>query len=459
MEKDELFDVRNNIVEANDVYDYSDLEDLSLIEPKKKDRTKEAQEDDVDVLEEKATQGLKVLGIFTLVLAVCVVLAVGIFYLTSNMKKNTYAYCYKQGVDFYEHAKYSDAIEWFEKSLTYKEANKINERLFLYKCYKETGNEEKAISVLLDLLEEDQKNVEAISVVAAYYQKTGNSEKLESFISRYIGTELESVVASYMLKPAYADVESGDYSTTIRVSLSTESGECIYYTLDGTTPTVFSDLYTEPIVIGQGVTTLNTVVISANGINSEVKSYTYNIVFTVPDAPNVVPASGSYTENQKIVIDNITEGITAYYTLDGTDPTTESEQYLEPIDMPGGNIIFSVVFVSSDQVPSIIVKRNYNLKLSDKYTFDDSVKKIRDLLVKKKELSNDGETTTEGAPIKFVYYAKREVDGKEMYLMYLDIMMEGTFVRQNSLFGVDVQKGTTYIVDLIDGKLTSKEYK
>lgn len=450
------FDVED-IKQADDAYDYSDLEDLSLIPPKKKKEKVEKE----DELEQKATKGLKILGIITAVLLVLALIAVAALFLMKGMKQNTYAYHYNSGVEEYlkDNPDYRTAIKYFEKALTYEEANQVNERIYLYKCYKTLGEEETAIQILLDLLNYDPNNMEAITVVANYYYKNQELEKLDALIEKYKGTDVEGTLASYVLDAPAVSHDSGKYNSSISVVLYSSTGDNIYYTLDGTDPTSYDTLYTAPIEIGKGTTTLKAAVINEAGISSDVAERQYEIEFVTPDTPDVSPASGNYTENQKITINNLPEGAAAYYTFDGSVPTLESEQYSEPIDMPGGNNIFSVVFISNDNVSSAVVKRNYNLKLSEKYSFSDSVEKIKYTLIKKNEIDSDGTKTIDGEEIKFVYYAKREVDGNEMYLMYYDIKQDEGFVRQNYLWGVDVQEGTTYKVVDVNGVLTSEEYK
>lgn len=455
MDKNDFeFDVEN-IKEAEDAYDYSDLEDLSLITPKKKDEKPSREEE----LEEKAENGLKILGIITGILVLLIIIVCVVMFLVNNSKKNTYAYHYNLGVEAYQNMDYDSAIKYFEKALTYKEANNINERLILYKCYKTIGEEDTAIGILEDLLQYDPYNVEAITVIAGYYYKNGNLQKLDEMIEKYKGTEAESALASYMLDVPAVSHDSGKYNNSISVVLYSATGDNIYYTLDGSEPTTYDTLYTTPIEIGKGTTTLKAVVINDAGVASDVVEYKYEIEFVTPDTPEVSPASGNYTENQQITISNVPEGAGAYYTFDGSTPTIESEQYTEPIDMPGGNNIFSVVFISNDNVSSAVVKRNYNLKVAEKYSFEDSVEAIKYVLIKRNEIASDGNKTADGEEIKFVYYAKREVDGNEMYLMYYDIKQDEGFVRQNYLFGVDVQKGTTYKVVDVNGVLTSEEYK
>lgn len=452
--KDFEFDVED-IKEAEDAYDYSDLEDLSLIAPKKKEVRLSKEEE----IEAKAENGIKILGIIVGVIVLIIVVAAVVMLLYNNARKNTYAYQYNQGYAAYQEMDYESAIKYFEKALTYDDADNVAERIYLYKCYKTTGEEEKAIQVLLDLLKYDQYNVEAITVVSGYYYKNGDMEKLDALIEKYKGTEAESALSSYMLDVPAVSHDSGKYNGSISVVLYSATGDNIYYTLDGTDPTAYDNLYSAPVEIGKGTTILKAVVINSAGVSSDVVEYKYEIEFVTPDTPEVSPASGNYTENQQIIVSNVPEGAAAYYTLDGSTPTLESEQYTEPIDMPGGNNIFSVVFITNDNVSSAVVKRNYNLKVSEKYSFEASVEAIKYVLIKKQEISSDGMKTADGEEIKFVYYAKREVGGTEMYLMYYDIKQDEGFVRQNYLWGVDVQKGTTYKVVDVNGVLTSEEYK
>lgn len=49
------------------------------------------------------------------------------------------------------------------------------------------------------------------------------------------------------------------------------------------------------------------------------------------EAPVFDPAGGTYTEDQTVTITTATDGATIYYTIDGTDPTTESTQYTGPV--------------------------------------------------------------------------------------------------------------------------------
>ena len=76
------------------------------------------------------------------------------------------------------------------------------------------------------------------------------------------------------------------------------------------------------------------------------------------DAPVVTPSTGQYSTVTQITI-TVPEGYTAYYTIDGSVPTTESMLYTGPVEMPEGQTLFSAVLVSKTGKMTQITKRNY----------------------------------------------------------------------------------------------------
>ena len=168
---------------------------------------------------------------------------------------------------------------------------------------------------------------------------------------------LSSLKAYISTDPVFS-LDEGKYSEVQEVTLSA-SGETIYYTTDGSDPTSASTEYTEPILLStEGKTQIKAIAYNEKKIPSLIVSKTYEIEFPVADAPVVTPSTGQYSTATQITI-TVPEGYTAYYTIDGSVPTTESMLYTGPVEMPEGQTLFSAVLVSKTGKMTQTTKRNY----------------------------------------------------------------------------------------------------
>ncbi len=145
-----------------------------------------------------------------------------------------------------------------------------------------------------------------------------------------------------------------DSSQTVTLS-STNSDDKIYYTLDGSTPTTSSTLYTSPIQVASSLT------IKAFGVNSigqtgNASSFAYVIDLNADlQAPTItanLPAghSDSSVTVSFTIKDNKAATTKAYYTEDGTEPTISSKVYVL------GNALAGLTG------PSILISKTTTLK-------------------------------------------------------------------------------------------------
>jgi hypothetical protein len=124
-------------------------------------------------------------------------------------------------------------------------------------------------------------------------------------------------------------------SVTIADSVT---GAAIYYTVDGTTPTATSNLYTGPITVATSQT-VKAIAIAAQYKNSAVASAVFTIA--VP-TPTIAPAGGTFTTIQSVTLSDTMTGVAIYYTTNATTPTSASTIYTGPISVSASETIKAI---------------------------------------------------------------------------------------------------------------------
>lgn len=127
----------------------------------------------------------------------------------------------------------------------------------------------------------------------------------------------------------------GIYPVAQMITLeSSNDDDAIYYTTDGTQPTTTAQRYTSPIPI------TTTTTLFAFGVNSEgeaggISSFIYTIDPNADqERPTITPNVDSGTYENPISVaftvrDNHLAVVTAYYTVDGSEPTPASRLYVQ----------------------------------------------------------------------------------------------------------------------------------
>jgi N-acetylneuraminic acid mutarotase len=156
--------------------------------------------------------------------------------------------------------------------------------------------------------------------------------------------------ATIVLLPAATPTFSlpgGTYSGAQTVTISeADANAIIYYTTNGTTPTINSPVYNGaiplPEQLGGPPETIEAFVTAPGFAPSAVATAVYTITVPVETAaatPTFTPVAGTYSSAQTVTISDTTPGAIIYYTTDGTTPTTNPEmtgsttiaQYSTPI--------------------------------------------------------------------------------------------------------------------------------
>jgi hypothetical protein len=125
---------------------------------------------------------------------------------------------------------------------------------------------------------------------------------------------------------------SETFAGSISVTISDSTpGATIYYTLDGSTPTTASQIYSGPFTVATSET-VKAVAALAGSLQCGVASQTYTLE-TQTATPTFSPVAGSYTTAQAVTISDTSAGAKIYYTTDGSTPTTSSAVFSTPISV------------------------------------------------------------------------------------------------------------------------------
>lgn len=129
---------------------------------------------------------------------------------------------------------------------------------------------------------------------------------------------------------------SGNYSSVVTVILSATGGTApynIYYTTNGTTPTISSTKYTTSFTVNSR-TIVRAIAVDAAGKISELDGQQYT--FELPALTlKAMPGAGNYYTPQNITLtaNGGKAPISIYYTTNGTTPTLASTRYTTPISV------------------------------------------------------------------------------------------------------------------------------
>ena len=117
-----------------------------------------------------------------------------------------------------------------------------------------------------------------------------------------------------------------DEEQLVELSCSTE-GATLRYTVDGSTPSGQSPIYSEKIRVSKN-TVIKAYATKDEYEDSDIMIENYKIKCAPPKA---IPSGGTYENSQSVSLTTTTPNATIYYTVDGTMPSEASNKYVSPI--------------------------------------------------------------------------------------------------------------------------------
>jgi hypothetical protein len=169
--------------------------------------------------------------------------------------------------------------------------------------------------------------------------------------------------ASYVIAPIAPaptfGITAGTYTSSLNVQVADAiAGAVIYYTLDGSTPTTASKVYSSYVTV-TSTSTLKAIAVAKGYVNSAITSALYTIA-PYAASPVFSLAGGTYSSAQSLVITDATLGATIHYTTDQSTPTASSPVYTGPLTLTGSEYVQAVA-VAQGYTTSFITSGMYTV--------------------------------------------------------------------------------------------------
>lgn len=201
---------------------------------------------------------------------------------------------------------------------------------------------------------------EMVSILRLAYQNTAD----ENYHTQLL---------EYGPSPVRFDPEEGEYSYAIKLQMASDEGAVIYYTTDGSQPTIYSSKYVLPIELGEGVFNVRAIAY-LNDLYSGESSKTYTIAFPTVEAPQFASKPGKYSaddDGAKVIKVNVPDSCTVFYTTDGSEPTADSSEYSDGIRLKPGTCKVRMIARNADGVFSSETSADYEIIGELKAAFSD----------------------------------------------------------------------------------------
>lgn len=188
------------------------------------------------------------------------------------------------GQRYMEELDYGNAVEAYNEAIRIDPKN-TEAYLGLAQAYSGSADYEQAEVAYQQLLDLDASNADAYRELAEMYIRLDQLESAKSLLEQAVqqtdNEELKQLYEETTPKAPVFSLQEGSYGQYQEVTIESENEESIiYYTTDGSDPTMDSEVYTEPVILTSGSTQLKAVVVSSRGYESDVTSAEYTITVT-----------------------------------------------------------------------------------------------------------------------------------------------------------------------------------
>ncbi|MDD2972425.1 MAG: chitobiase/beta-hexosaminidase C-terminal domain-containing protein [Lachnospiraceae bacterium] len=349
---------------------------------------------------------------------------------------------YEKATKAAEIKEYKKAIQYMKRAIELN-ANDVNRNLLLADYYYKNGEKENATITLLNCIESFDENAEAYRRVIEIYKGDKQYEKINELLLKCKNDETLSQFKEFTAFPPEFSLTEEYYNEKVSLVLKSDVPGTIYYTLDGTEPSKISMEYSIPVELEYGSYIIKAVFVNQYGIMSDCAEKSILIESTTPLQPVVEPYSGAYNSPQMITVDNADMG-SVHFTIDGSDPTQNSEKYTGSITMPLGTSRFKFITFGEDGTASEVTERIYDLKLNHvKVSAQDSINITTMFLLQNNYLTDTEGHNTTGTG-RYIYSCTTAIskNTSTYYLVTENNLDENeNYTQTGNIFTVDAMTG------------------
>lgn len=288
------------------------------------------------------------------VLCICILAIAGLISVTL-FRRNSYDYQYQLAVKAAADNDADRALKYLSRAMEL-EPDQTYMWLFKAQIEKDSGDREAAEESCRYILSKlDPDNQEVYTMLIEMYIEEGDLDSVKDTLSRCPVQAVKNSFADYIAAVPTASFADGIYYDTMEIELDAD-GLDIYFTTDGTKPTMNSTKYEGPIRLTEGSNTIRAVAVSPKGVLSDEAIFSYEISYLEAEPPVVSPDSGEYPAEVEIVV-QVPDGCTVLYTLDGSLPTLDSAVYEAPVKIRTSTVFTAVSVSMSGRFSESVVRR------------------------------------------------------------------------------------------------------
>lgn len=385
----------------------------------KKDKRKQEEQ---AILEEKKLFKIRITCAIIAIFVIIIIAVVVIMWPTSKVGTSSFKKHYDKGLSYYNAGNYTEAAKEYNEALNSTGDQKSMKKVLssLLDVYKKIeGSDSDIIEVLKEMIKLEPDKIDNYEELLELYDKNGMINEIDALIKSVEGTGIAAQLTGYSFTGPEFNYESGSYDQYLYISLTNSKGYKMYYTTDGSTPSASSTEYTEPFEIAnEGDTVVKAISINEKGISSSVVEKKFTIALSSLVPPTVTPDSGKYDSVQQITV-SVPAGMKAYYTFDegGAAPTTSSDEYTGPIDMPSGKTLFSVILVNEQGVSSSVTQKLYELNVKRTYTYNQALDSLKTNMISRGLIADSEGNTASGGKVEFSYVGVQVMQSEEYYVI------------------------------------------